>query len=157
MKEKKFFRFAMMICFIASVLLITSCGELGDNVHDDLDDFPNTTNQVILTITNMPDVFNGKYGYVGLGRMGGEKMIQAAVSLPVEIRNNQVICRMIASRSHKPFRKTGDLYIVLLINETGNARDPDIYTGFTEVPKLIVENTTIVFEELWDLAEVELD
>jgi len=157
MKEKKFFRFAMMICFMASILLIGSCGDLGVDVHDDLDDFPNTANQVILTITDMPDVFNGKYGYVGLGRMGGRKMIQAAVSMPVEIRDNKVICRMVASRSHKPFRKTGNLYIVLLINETGKARDPDIYTGFTEVPKFIVENTAIVFGELWNLADVDLD
>ena len=157
MKEKNIFRLAALICIAASILLIGSCGEPGNDVHDDLDDFPDTENQVILTITDMPDKFNGKYGYVGLGRMGGQKMVQAAVSQPVEIRDNKVVCRMIASRSHKPFRKTGELYIVLLINETGNAKDTDIYTGFTEVPKLIVENTAIVFGELWDLDEVDLD
>jgi len=155
MKEKNFFRLAALICIAASILLISSCGDLGDAVHDDLDDYPDTVNQVILTITNMPDDLNGKYGYVGLGRMGGEKMIQAAVSLPVEIRGNKVICRMIASRSHKPFRKTGELYIVLLINETGNPRDPDLHIGFTEARKLIEENTTIVFGDLWDLADFD--
>jgi len=157
MKKKNFFRLAALICIAASILLIGSCGDLDDAVHDDLDDYPDTENQVILTITEMPDEYNKKFGYVGLGRMGGKKMIQAAVSQPVEIRDNKVICRMIASRSHKPFRKTGKLYIVLLINETGNAKDKDIFTGFTEIPMLIEENTTIVFERLWDLAGIDLD